>query len=435
MIITTPMIIALLIFLFTLIIVIWQPRGLSVGWSASIGAILALLFGIVSLSDIVTVTHIVWNATFAFIAAMLISLVMDEIGFFEWAALHMARFAKGNGHLMFIYTILLGSVITAFFNNDGAILIMTPILLAMTKALGFDNKMIFAFVFAGGFIADTTSLPLVISNLVNILSADYFQIGFLSYAIHMIIPNIFALIASLICLYLFFRKDIPKTYNWMELQKPSDAIRDHRLFKLSWVMLIILFAGYFVSELLHIPVSIIASGAAFIFLVAASNNPKIKVKKIIIEAPWTVIIFSIGMYLVVFSLHNVGFTQPLTQVIKASTDHGLLYVTFVMGFSSAFLSSLMNNLPTVMFDSLVIQATQTTGMIRDSLIYANIIGADLGPKMTPLGSLATLLWIHVLARKKITISWIQYCKVGIILTIPTLIITLFGLYLWFHILY
>jgi len=418
---------AFTLFLLTLIFVIWQPRGLGIGWSACAGAVAALALGVIQLSDIPVVWHIVWNATGTFIAIIIISLLLDKAGFFEWAALHVARWGGGSGRKLFVLLVLLGAVVSAVFANDGAALILTPIVIAMLLALRFSPQATLAFVMAAGFIADTASLPLVVSNLVNIVSADFFRIGFAQYAAVMMPVNIVSVSMTLLVLLWYFRRDIPVDYDLDQLKKPTDAIHDRATFIAGWWVLGLLLAGFFWLEDKGVPISAVAAVGALILLAVAAKGHRISTREVIRGAPWQIVFFSLGMYLVVYGLRNAGLTTYLTSLLNEFARHGVWGAAMGTGLLTALLSSIMNNMPTVLVGALSIDAATAQGVVKEAMIYANVIGSDLGPKITPIGSLATLLWLHVLAAKDIRISWGYYLRVGALLTIPVLLVTLSAL--------
>lgn len=421
------MLLAVLIFVATIALVIWQPKRLGIGWSAMGGAVVALLAGVVTLSDVPVVWGIVWNATAAFVAIIVISLLLDEAGFFEWAALHVARWGGGHGRRLFVLIVLLGAGVSALFANDGAALILTPIVIAMLRALGFKDRATLAFVMAAGFIADTASLPLVVSNLVNIVSADFFGIGFGEYASVMVPVDLVSIAATLGALLIFFRRDIPQDYDVAALRAPHAAIRDAATFRAGWIVLALLLAGFFLLEPLGVPVSAVAAAGAILLLVIAGRGHVIQTGKVLRGAPWQVVIFSLGMYLVVYGLRNAGLTDHLAALLDRTAQGGVWGAALGTGLIAAVLSSVMNNMPTVLVGALSIDAAHATGAVREAMIYANVIGCDLGPKLTPIGSLATLLWLHVLGQKGIRIGWSYYFRVGVTLTVPVLLITLAAL--------
>lgn len=427
---------ALVIFVTTLILVIWQPKGLGIGWSAIGGAIIALLLGVVQWSDIGVVWDIVWDATFTFVALIIISLILDAAGFFAWAALHVSRWGNGRGHMLFPLVIMLGGIIAAFFANDGAALLLTPIVIAILIRMNFAPTAAFAFIIATGFVADTTSLPLVISNLVNIVSANFFGIGFDRYAAVMVPVNLVSLAATMFVLWIVFGRDIPKSYDLSTLEAPDSAIRDSLVFKAAFPILALLLVAYFITGPLNIPISLVTGTAALLLMVVAGRWWKngagsvVSVRHVLSHAPWQIVWFSLGMYLVVYGLGNAGLTAYGVTALQWLAQQGDFIATIGTGFLSAIVASIMNNMPSTLVGALAIEQANVSAATKELMIYANIIGNDLGPKFTPIGSLATLLWLHVLAKKGYRVSWTQYMKIGLLITPPVLLATLVALALW-----
>jgi len=424
------MLLAAVIFVLTLTFVIWQPKGLGIGYSALIGAAVALAAGVVQWADVALVWDIVWDATFTFVALIIISLILDEAGIFAWAALHVARAAKGNGRLLFPLVIILGAFISAFFANDGAALLLTPIVMAILLRLNFSPAATLAFIIATGFVADTTSLPLIISNLVNIVTANFFGISFDRYASVMVPVNLASLAATLLVLWLAFGRRIPKSYSLNNLELPASAIKDKLIFKLTFPLLAVLLTAYFITAPLGVPVSVVTGLAALVLMLAAWFNQQVSVKNALAGAPWQIVLFSLGMYLVVYGLGKAGLTEYGAAALNWLAQQGNFVATVGTGFLTALVASVMNNMPSTLVSALAIDHANVSAHTQELMIYASVIGNDLGPKFTPIGSLATLLWLHVLASKNYQISWGQYMKVGLLITPPVLFATLTALYFW-----
>jgi arsenical pump membrane protein len=234
-------------------------------------------------------------------------------------------------------------------------------------------------------------------------------------------------LASLAALMVFFRRSIPVAYDVGRLKAPARAIRDRATFRAGWVVLVLLLVGFFALEPLGVPVSAVAAAGAVLLLAVAARGKVIGTRRVLRGAPWQIVVFSLGMYLVVYGLRNAGLTDRIAALLDVFAQGGVWGAAMGTGLLTALLSSVMNNMPTVLIGALSIEASSATGVVKEAMIYANVVGCDLGPKITPIGSLATLLWLHVLARKGTTIGWGYYFKVGLVLTVPVLLVTLAAL--------
>lgn len=411
----------------TIAVVVWRPRGLGVGWPAVIGALLSLAVGTVRVTDLPEVVGIVGDATIAFVAIVLISLVLDRAGTFAWAALHVARWGGGSPWRLFVLVVLLGAVTSALFANDGAALILTPIVVGIVAELRLGARATLAFVMACGFIADTGSVPLTISNLVNIIVADAFDLDFLAYAAVMAPVGVVSVLASLATLALYYRRALPGRYETGDLRSPADAVVDPLTFRAGFAVLALLLVGYALAGPLGLSLGTVACAGAVVLLALALLGRRISVPAVVREAPWQIIVFSAGMYVVVLGLREQGVTALVADLFTWLGGHGLLVTALGVGVVVALLSSVINNLPATLVAVLAIDAAAPSGVLREAMVHASVVGADLGPKLTPIGSLATLLWLEVLAAKGIRITWGQYLRTGIVLTTPVLVLSLAAL--------
>lgn len=423
------MITAPAIFLFTLYLVLFRPRNIDTGVAALIGAVLALLLGVITLADVTTVAGIVWDATFALIAIVIISSLLEGAGFFHWAALHIARLAGGDGRSIFVAVVVLGACVSTLFTNDATVLILTPILYEMLNALGFGKRAMLPYLMAAGFVADAMSIPLAVSNLTNMIVARYFHFPFARFALLMALPSVITLAATLLVLSWYFRREIPAAYDVAVLPPPASAVRDPFLFKAGvgvlGLMLLIFFLN---SGLGSIPVSFVIAGGAVVLLLASLRNRVVKPVAVLKGAPWHVVLFALGMYLVVYGMGSAGLTRFSSGLLAQLAGLGLGPAVMGTGFLVTLLSGTMNNLPGVMLGAMAVDAAGATGLLKDGMVLASVIGAGIGPKLTPIGSLATLIWLHYLQGKGIRITWADYLRVGLVVTPPVLLAALLGLW-------
>ncbi|NER52615.1 MAG: arsenical efflux pump membrane protein ArsB [Symploca sp. SIO1A3] len=424
------------IFLLTFTLIAEKLKGLGIAIGVLAGVILALNLGIVSWEEISTVWSTVWNATFTLIALIIIALILEEAGFFRLLALQAVRSSLGRGRLLFTSVLLIGAGVATLFTNIGAALIWTSTVVEMLLLLSFSSRAILAFVFATGLLADATSLLLPVSNSVNLISTDYFNISFFRYLLVMVPVSFAAIATSLGVLWFFFDPYIPTNYKVTDLPSSQQVIRDPLVCKWSFVILGLLLIGYLIAQALDIPVCLIAAIAALMLLALAGrwfhNTPAIiPINQVGQEVPWPAILLSLAMCLVVIDLSNAGMIQLLSQLLQELANWGLTLTATGTALIATMLSSGMNNLPTVLINAQAIQVT--TGLdptIQEVMVYANLIGCNIGAKISPIGSLSTLIWLNILASKGLNFGWIQYTRMAIILIIPVLFISLLSLAMW-----
>lgn len=389
-----------------LALVLRRPRGLTVAWPAGVGALLALATGLLSVGALRTIVGDTWDAAATLIALFLLSEALDSTGFFTWAALWLARAAHGSGWRLYALALALTTLVTALLANDGAILMLTPIFATLFLRIYPDSASRMPFILATGFFADAMSGLLVPSNLTNIILADANHLSFLRVLSWTAIPMAAAFVAGALAFGARFRAHLGKPYDAALLEEPESAIRDMVAFRCGWAALGLLTIGYSVGGAVRLPVSVVAGSVAVAMLALMRARRLRGVRETLLAAPWSILVYALGMFVVItaaYDAHALAFlTHALrAQVSPAAGPSGALVAGGVM----ALLAATVNNLPATLIGVLALREATHVSAIA---VYAILLGVDIGPKLTPFGSLATLLWMGILARNGIHISWRRY---------------------------
>ncbi|RQW74510.1 arsenic transporter [Lysinibacillus composti] len=436
-------IITILTFLVTLGFILWRPRNMNEAIPATAGAIIIILFGSVSMQDLLTITQTISDAAITIIATIAMAIVLESFGFFNWVAEKLAEKAKGSGIRLFWYVNLLCFFMTLFFNNDGSILIAIPILIMLLNNMGLKNHQKIPYLLSGGLIATASSAPIGVSNIVNLISLKIVDMSLYSQTAMMFVPATLGLLLLVCLLFLYFRKTLPKTVptNVTGMTLPSyhpinqtafgNSAKDRTRFMRNVLLFVFgVRCSLFIASYLGLPISTMAILGSLVLLGWRWAYLKIPPGDMLKKTPWYIILFAFSMYVIIYGLNNIGLSDWLIHVMSPMVSDNLLNTSVLMGVLLTVLSNIFNNHP-----ALMIGTTTLTNMPLDAIelkvaYLANVIGSDMGALLLPMGTLATLMWMHIVRNGKVRVTWWDYIKVTIVVIPPTVIFTLVVLFYW-----
>jgi arsenical pump membrane protein len=398
---------SLLVVAITLSLVVTRPRGIDEGVAALLGGALTLILGLVSLPSAVQAEIANWNVYLFFLGMMTIAIVADESGVFDLVASFAAAWSRGSVWRLYLAVIVLDAGVTLLFANDTAALVLTPIVYALVVRLALDPL---PFVFATTFMADTASIGLPVSNPLNVIVAGSFGLGLQSYIAHLWLPAAIVVLINTAIFLLIFRRRIAGSF--VDTPPPRERSRTTS----TLVLLVALAAAYLVASALTFPLGIVSAIGAAVLVLNLRRIGGFEIARLRTDLSWPIFGFIGGMLIVVKSLDSTGITPALGRdlVLAGGTSHFATIAWAVGG--SAIGSNVINNLPMALVMTNTIPHLHVTATARLDLVYSTILGADLGPNLTHLGSLATFLWLFFLRRKGMDISTWDYLRIGLLTT-------------------
>ncbi|CAM4017262.1 arsenic transporter [Bacillus sp. RA(2023)] len=441
--------ITIIVFFFTMIVIFWRPRGLNEAWPAAIGAGIILITGLVSRPDVMDIISKIGGASITILATIVMAVILESFGFFHWSAAKLANLAKGSGRRLYWYIQLLCFLMTLLFNNDGSILITTPILILLLKNLQLKPHQQIPYLLSGALIATASSAPIGVSNIVNLIALNIVNMTLYMHTAMMFVPATLGLLFMSWLMYTVLKKKLPerlpvssydieeifftKNFHPLKGKNSVDTKQKRTKFMLKVLGFVFLMRCLlFVASFLSIPIEIVAVLGSLVLLIWRWYYLRTNPVDILKKTPWHILIFAFSMYVIIYGLHNAGLTAALVNWLEPLVSQHLLYASFAMGGLVSLLSNVFNNHPALMIGTITLTEMGLDPVTLKTIYLANIIGSDIGSLLLPIGTLASLIWMYILKQNKIKVKWKDYLSVSLIVIPLTTVVTLFLLYYWVH---
>ncbi|WP_435171177.1 arsenic transporter [Paenibacillus glycanilyticus] len=434
-------IITICTFFLTIGFIFWKPN-INEAIPASVGAVIILLTGTVSLANLGEITETISGAAITIIATIVMAIVLESFGFFQWAAEILVRKARGSGIRLFWLTNLFCFLMTLFVNNDGSILITTPILLMLLNSMGLKNHQKIPYLISGALVATASSAPIGVSNIVNLIALKIVHMDLYMHTAMMFVPASLGLAFMTVLLFILFYRTLPKKLSpvapWslkpgghpLKGESNEVKVRSTKFMRNVLIFVFCVRASLFVASYIHFPVSLMAVIGSAILLAWRWIYLKIPPVDMIKKTPWYILVFAFGMYVIIYGLRNLGLTEWLIQLLQPLVAGSLVHASVLMGLLLTILSNLFNNHPALMVGTLTLTNMGLDPITLKISYLASVIGSDMGSLILPIGTLATIMWMHILRKGGVKISWGQYLKVTIVVIPITVIVTLILLSFW-----
>ena len=444
-------------FAVTLFLVFWRPRGIREVWFAVPGALVMLALGIVDWSDVVSLARETGGVLLFLLGMLVVAALTDRAGVFHRLALWAGSAAGGDGRRLFAGIYGIGVLVTMWLSLDTTAVILAPIVYSLVRTLGLPPL---PFVFATTYVANTASLFLPVSNLTNLIVFGRLDIPFWEYARTMLLPGSLAVAVNLGMLMWLYRASIPARYDTAgklpgglggsgledgglvrspeggghagapggSRPEPLTAGEQRAFAPTAWALVAILVA-LALAPVWDVELWVVACAGGTILAAYHAARAGLSARGLVRSVSWDLLPFVFSLFLILRGVAKAGLADWAARAVAAWASGQTFWELFAVAAATALGSNLINNLPMILVATESLAVPVSTGELGLASLYAALIGTNIGPNLTVIGSLATMLSLSIIGKKGLAVSGLMYLRVGLICVPLTLLAAVLGLWL------